>query len=168
MWIRFVLYGLGGWCGEVLYTALVERLLRGDWRLTGTTYLWMFPIYGLIAPLYEPVHNATRQWPRAARAVVWSLGFTAVEWASGRAIARLIGRCPWDYSSKHLAINPYIRWDYFPVWAVVGLALEPVHDFLVRLTPALRAAMLSDGASCQPAVPGREAGRQPVGTEHNA
>jgi uncharacterized membrane protein len=161
MWIRFVLYGLGGWCGEVLYTAVGERLVRGDWRLTGTTYLWMFPIYGLIAPLFEPVHNATRQWPRAARAVVWSLGFTAVEWISGRLIAHFTGRCPWDYSGKRFAINPYIRWDYFPVWAMVGLALEPVHDFLVRLTPALRAALLNEATLPQPPSYGQEARPQP-------
>jgi hypothetical protein len=26
MWIRFVLYGLGGWCGEVLFTAFTESV----------------------------------------------------------------------------------------------------------------------------------------------
>lgn len=143
MWIRFILYGLGGWCGEVLFTALTESLPRRDWRLVGTTYLWMFPIYGLIAVLYEPVHDLIRDaaWP--ARALVWSLGFTAVELIAGWLIAQINGRCPWDYvaARKRFAINPYIRWDFFPVWAVVGLALEPVHDFLVDITPAIRAAL---------------------------
>lgn len=141
MLIRFVLYGLGGWCGEVVYTAVTGSLLQGDWRLKGVTYLWMFPIYGLIAPLYEPVHDLIRGIPWYGRAVIWSLGFTLVELVSGWLIARIIGRCPWDYSDRRWAINPYIRWDYFPVWAVVGLALEPVHDFLVELTPAIAAAL---------------------------
>jgi uncharacterized membrane protein len=141
MWLRFVLYGLGGWCGEVLFTALTDSLPRRDWRLVGTTYLWMFPIYGLLAIFYEPMHDLIREIPWPARAVVWSLGFTTVELISGWFIARLTGRCPWDYSAKHWAINPYIRWDFFPVWALVGLALEPVHDFLVRLTPAIEAAL---------------------------
>lgn len=145
MLVRFVLYGLGGWCGEVLYTALTGSLPRGDWRLVGHTYLWMFPIYGLIAPLYEPIHNLIRDWPLLGRALVWSLGFTLVELASGWLIARLTGRCPWDYSDRRWAINPYIRWDYFPVWALVGLALEPAHDFLVRLTPAIEAALRASG-----------------------
>lgn len=141
MLIRFILYGLGGWCGEIVFTALTDSLPRRDWRLVGTSYLWMFPIYGLLAVLYEPAHDLIREVPLLGRAVVWALGFTAVEFLSGWLIARFTGRCPWDYSDKRFAINAYIRWDFFPVWAIIGLALEPVHDFLVRLTPAIEAAL---------------------------
>jgi uncharacterized membrane protein len=142
MVIRFFIYGLGGWCGEVVFTALTQSLPRRDWRLMGYSYLWMFPIYGLIAPLYEPLHDLIREMPLVVRAGVWSLGFTAVEHTTGRVLERMTGRCPWDYvaAGSRFAINPYIRWDYFAVWAVVGLALEPAHDFLVRLTPAIQAA----------------------------
>lgn len=141
MLIRFILYGLGGWCGEIVFTALTDSLPRRDWRLVGTSYLWMFPIYGLLAVLYEPAHDLIREVPLLGRAVVWALGFTAVEFLSGWLIARFTGRCPWDYSDKRFAINAYIRWDFFPVWAIIGLALEPVHDLLVRLTPAIEAAL---------------------------
>jgi hypothetical protein len=143
MIIRFVLYGLLGWCAEVVWTALLGFLRTHDVRLAGTSYLWMFPIYGSIAFLYEPLHDWIRSAPLPARALVWSLGFTAVEFASGWAIERVTGQCPWDYvaAGARFAINPYIRWDYFPLWAAVGLALEPVHDFLVRLTPAIENAL---------------------------
>lgn len=141
MLIRFVLYGLGGWCGEVLFTALTESLPRRDWRLVGTTTLWMFPIYGLLAPLYEPMHNAIRTTPWLLRALIWAVGFTAIEWLTGWLVARLAGRPAWDYAGRRWAINRYVRWDFLPVWAVVGLALEPVHDLLVRLTPAIDAAL---------------------------
>jgi hypothetical protein len=141
--VRFVLYGLLGWCAEIVWTALLDFARTRDARLAGTSYLWMFPIYGLVAFLYEPLHDAIRAWPWPARAALWSAGFTAVEWASGWAIARATGRCPWDYvaAGARFAINPYVRWDYLPLWAAVGLALEPVHDFLVRLTPAIEAAL---------------------------
>jgi uncharacterized membrane protein len=143
MLTRFVLYGFGGWCGEILFTALTASLPQRDWRLTGRTYLWMFPIYGLLAPLYEPVHELIRDLPLAGRAVVWSLGFTTVEYISGWMIERVTGRCPWDYVANRTryAINAYIRWDYFPLWAAVGLALERAHDMLVHLTPAIEAAL---------------------------
>ena len=142
MLIRYILYGLGGWCGEVVFTALTDSLPKRDWRLVGTTYLWMCPIYGLLAIFYEPVHDQSRDLALLVRAVIWSIGFTTVELITGWLIARISGRCPWDYSEKRFAINAYIRWDYFPVWAIIGLALEPVHDFLVRLTPAIEEALL--------------------------
>jgi hypothetical protein len=144
MGIRFVLYGLLGWCAEIVWTAATGFAAKRDPRLAGTTYLWMFPIYGLLAPLYEPLHDAVRGWPLLGRAALWAVGFSAVEWATGWAIARATGRCPWDYvaAGARFAANPYVRWDYLPLWAAVGLALEPVHDLLVRLTPAIEAALV--------------------------
>jgi hypothetical protein len=97
----------------------------------------------LLAPLYEPVHDLIRDLAWPGRAIIWAVGFTIVEWLAGWLIARLVGRCPWDYTGKRWAINPYVRWDFLPVWAAVGLALEPVHDFLVRLTPAITEALRS-------------------------
>ena len=141
MLIRYILYGLGGWCGEVIFTALTDSLPKRDWRLVGTTYLWMFPIYGLLAVFYEPIHDLIRDLPVLVRALFWAVGFTAVELVTGWLIARVTGLCPWDYSEKRFAINAYIRWDFFPVWAIIGLALEPVHDFLVQLTPAIEEAL---------------------------
>jgi len=94
MLIRFVLYGLGGWCGEIVFTALTDSLPRRDWRLPGKTFLWMFPIYGSIVFLYEPIHNLIRDLPVLVRALIWSLGFTTVELISGWLITRLIGQCP--------------------------------------------------------------------------
>jgi uncharacterized membrane protein len=135
MLFRFVVYGCMGLIGETVYTAIVKLIYERDWRLPGTTYLWMFPIYGLIAPLYEPVHDLIRYYPLPIRAVIWSVGFTAIEFITGWSIGQLINGCPWDYRDKRFAINQYIRWDFFPLWAAVGLAIEPSHDLLVRITP---------------------------------
>lgn len=144
MLIRFILYGLGGWCGEVLFTASRDRL-RGrvhDWKLKGTTYLWMFPLYGSIVLLYEPVHEAIRSWPWIARGACYLIGFFAVEYLAGWLPKRLTGSCPWDYSVwSRFSVHGYIRLDYAPIWFLIGLVLEPVHDFLVRLTPAIQAAL---------------------------
>ncbi len=144
MLIRFVIYGLLGWCIEVGYTAIagvISRRQEGG-RLVGVTYLWMFPIYGLLAPLYEPLHDTIRLWGWPLRAVVYAAGFMAVEYLSGWLLRRLAGVCPWDYTGRaRWHLHGLMRWDYAPLWAALGLALEPVHDFLVRLTPAIEAAL---------------------------
>lgn len=140
--LRFLLYGVGGWCGEILWTSIRDRV-RGrvsDWKLKGTTYLWMFPLYGSIVLLYEPVHNALRAWPWWGRGLMYMLGFFGVEYLSGWVLKRVTGSCPWDYSQwSPYAVHGYIRLDYAPIWLVVGLGLEPIHDWLVRLSPLLLA-----------------------------
>jgi uncharacterized membrane protein len=65
-----------------------------------------------------------------------------VELVTGWLLERLTGRCPWDYSATaRWHWRGYTRFDYAPLWFLVGLALEPLHDFLVRLTPAITAAL---------------------------
>lgn len=137
LFIRFILYGLFGFCVEVIYTAILDSLKNRDWKLTGKTYLWMFPIYGLSAFLFEPVHNSIREIHWVFRFLIWSIGVTFVEFLTGWIIKRITGLCPWDYSQNRFAINEYIRWDYFPVWGVFGFILEFVHDFFVSITPAI-------------------------------
>ena len=143
MLTRFILYGFGGWCGEIIFTALTDSLPSRDWRLMGKTYLWMFPIYGLIAPLYEPVHDLIRDVSFFGRAAIWALGFTLIEYVTGWLIDKATGQCPWDYiaAKQPYAINAYIRWDFFPLWAAIGLMLEPMHDVAVQLTPHIEKAI---------------------------
>lgn len=140
MLIRFILYGLLGWAGEIVWTSVHEKVAgrQQGWSLRGTTYLWMFPIYGLIAPLYEPAHNRIRERPIWARGLLYMSGFFGVEYAAGWLLRRLTGACPWDYTERsRWHVDGLIRLGYAPVWFSVGLLLEPVHDFLVRLTPAI-------------------------------
>ena len=144
--IRFICYGILGWCMEVFWTATTRRLfgLTHDWRLQGFTYLWMFPIYGSIVWLYEPLHNAIRVWPWPLRAAIYAIGIMTIEYITGWLLRRLTGACPWDYSERaRWHIHGLVRLEYAPAWAAVGLLLEPVHDFLLRLTPAIQQALVS-------------------------
>lgn len=137
MILRFVAYGLLGWAGEIIWTSLHEKVAgrQPGWQLRGTTYLWMFPIYGLLAPLYEPIHDRIRGWAWPTRGLLYSLGFLVVEYVSGAFLRRLTGACPWDYTDRsRWHVHGLVRLDYVPVWFGVGLLLEPVHDFLTRLT----------------------------------
>jgi uncharacterized membrane protein len=69
MVIRFILYGFLGWILEIIFTGS-GSLLRGSISLTGYTYLWMFPIYGL-AVFLEPIHDGIRKAPWPIRGLIW-------------------------------------------------------------------------------------------------
>lgn len=126
-----MLYGLLGWSAEVAFTGIHDYLAHRDRRLPSRTSLWMLPIYGLIAPLFEPAHDLMRsRLGTAGRAVVYGIGFHTVEYATGWSLRKLLGAAPWDYSHARLHVDGLIRLDYFPLWALVGVALERVHDRL--------------------------------------
>jgi hypothetical protein len=138
---RALAYGLAGWCSEVLTTGVRSHGRDDDWRLTGTTYLWMLPIYGVAAVLFEPAHEATKRAGTAwwARALLWTGGIYAVEAASGEAIRRVTGEIPWDYARPRGAKPEPTHWRglvrpaYAPVWFGVGLGMERLHDLLDRI-----------------------------------
>jgi uncharacterized membrane protein len=129
---RFLAYGLLGWCGEVFFTGLHDFARHRDLRLPSRTSLWMFPIYGLLQSLFEPLHDVLRQRrvPPPLRALAYAVGFFGVEYGSGRALRALLGEAPWDYTYARRHLHGLIRFDYAPIWALAGLSLEPLHDTL--------------------------------------
>ncbi|HWB67254.1 MAG TPA: hypothetical protein VG708_10565 [Mycobacteriales bacterium] len=138
---RAVVYGLAGWCSEILTTGLRSRGRDANWRLTGTTYLWMLPIYSTAAALFEPAHDAAvrarRPWWQ--RGLAWTAGIYTIEAASGEVIRQLTGEVPWDYARprgqkpepRHW--RGLVRPAYAPTWFAVGLAMEQLHLLLDRV-----------------------------------
>ncbi len=139
MLIRFCIYGLLGWCFEVAFTAITEKAWgrQQDWRLVGHSYLWMFPIYGLLAPLGEPIHNFMRPHFWLLRGIVYTAGIWLVEYGTGWLLRKFTGKCPWDYSMFRGHFKGIVALEFGPVWFMFGLAFEKVHDALVKLTPAI-------------------------------
>ena len=135
IWIRFVLYGAFGCCLEILFTG-IKRLVASrfrDWSLQGKSYIWMLPIYGSAAFLFEPVHNALRDLAWPLRGLIYTAGLYVVEFVTGWLLKKLTGRCPWDYSSRaRFHFRGFVRWDYAPFWFLFTLALEQLHDLLLR------------------------------------
>lgn len=127
---RFFLYGLTGWCAEVLFTGIHDYIRHRDPRLPARSSLWMFPIYGLARPLFEPLHRqlVRHRASTPTRAAAYGLGFLTVEYVTGRALRAAIGEAPWDYSQAAANVDGLIRLDYFPLWAAAGLALERLRD----------------------------------------
>ena len=125
-----MVYGVAGVASEVVFTGARDGLRRQSPALEGHSYLWMLPIYGLSAFLFEPAHAVLRGRTWWQRAAVYSLGIMTVELVTGTALRRAIGVVPWDYSGRTRFVLPggATRLDYAPLWGLAGLALERLHD----------------------------------------
>lgn len=131
MWKRFIIYGMLGLCAEVLWNGF-GAMLRGDILLRGTTCIWMFPIYGLSVFL-EPVHYRIKHLPLIVRGGIYMVLIFAVELISGLLLRWMLGTCPWDYGNKGMSIFGIVTLNYAPVWIVVGIAFERIHDTIIRI-----------------------------------
>lgn len=55
----------------------------------------MLPLYALIQPLFEPMHDALRdRVPLIVRGAVYGAGFMCMEYAGGRLLRRFRGEAP--------------------------------------------------------------------------
>lgn len=174
-YVRYVIYAAVGMLGEVFFTALMDffysRFLCSwnvhhrltpttappNWRdckntkLTGYSFLWMFPIYGLLVFL-EPLSFYVRAMPWPLRGSLYALLFMAVEFLAGWILKLLTGKCPWDYSYHKLSLKGYTRWDFFIVWFIAALMLERLQPVLIALTPHILNA-LWDGSGAMLQIP---------------
>ena len=124
MIIRFLIFGVIGWCLEILWTGL-GSLVKGDFKLESKTSIWMFFIYGCGA-LFQPVIHFLVQYPWYVRGFFYVIIIFLIEFAFGY-IMQKFESCPWDYSHAKLNVMGIIRWDYAPLWFMVGLLFEFTH-----------------------------------------
>lgn len=124
---KYIIYGLIGICFEVFFTGLIS-LVNNDLTMEGTSYIWMFFIYGL-AIFIEPIHNKIRSQNIIIRGIIYMILIYIVELLSGLALRQLIGKCPWNYTDRG-AINSIITLSLAPIWFSLGLFYERVHDYL--------------------------------------
>ena len=127
---RLLTYAIVGWAFDVAFSTAHDAARRKPLRLR--TSPWMFAIYALMLPLFEPVHDRLRgRAPAVVRGAIYGVGIMSVEYVTGRAIRDLTGKWPWDYRYAKRHIDGLVRPDYFPMWAAVGLGAERLHDRLV-------------------------------------
>jgi uncharacterized membrane protein len=133
LWARFVGYGLLGWCIEVAFTGVSRFMHERDLRLTGQSYLWMLPIYGLGGLLLEGIRRLAEPAPLIARGLCYMTAIYAVEFSAGFLIRRLVGHSPWNYYGRtRWQVLGLIRLDYAPFWFAVGLGFEWANDLMMR------------------------------------
>jgi uncharacterized membrane protein len=143
---RAAAYGLVGWAVDSLFASARSGRPR-------PSHLLNVPVYALAQPLFEPVHDRLRDRPVPLRALVYGAGILGVEYASGRALRRLVGRAPWDYRGARFAVDGLVRLDYLPLWAVFGLGLEQLHDRLVGAGATAADAQRVQGGGTSASIP---------------
>jgi uncharacterized membrane protein len=125
---RFIIYGALGWLLEVVWTGL-GALKNRDFKLSSNTSLWMFFIFGMVVIL-EPLFQTLAPFNFVLRGTVYAAMIFLGEFITG-SLLKQADVCPWDYSSSRYNVKGVIRWDYIPVWIVVGLFYERVYWFIV-------------------------------------
>lgn len=118
---NFIKCGLTGWLLEIAWTGFLSFRKR-DMHLTGTTSIWMFPIYG-VAGLFAPLSNKLKHIPAIFRGSIYTVVIFMVEFISG-SLLRKRNWCPWDYSRTKYNVKGVIRLDYAPLWFITGLVME--------------------------------------------
>ena len=129
--LRFIIYGCAGFLIEILWTGL-ESAFNGDKNLKCSTYLWMFPIYGMGVAL-EPVHELIRNLSWFYRGFIWAAVIFLIEYTTGYILKLTLGGCPWNYNKDGeilTSVKGLIRLDFLPLWFGVGLLFERIHDFI--------------------------------------
>jgi hypothetical protein len=121
-----------------LYVTFVEVAYTGlkDWRsgsFQGFTQLWVYPAAGFGGVyLFEQLHDKIRKEPTWFRACVYAMGFLMMEGFLGGLTLSTVGHCPWEYNIHSLAVlKNTVNLAYTPLWGIVGLLGEKVHDFFI-------------------------------------
>ncbi len=120
---NFFKCGIAGWCLEIFWTGF-GSLLSLDRKMTGTTSLLMFPIYGLAA-CFKPIYNFLKNRSTILRGGVYTVIIFTAEYCFGL-LLRSFEMCPWDYSGTKYNVNGLIRLDYAPAWFLAGLIMERI------------------------------------------
>jgi len=113
---------------EVLWTGL-GALKSKNFKLSSTTSLWMFFIYGMVIFL-EPFFRLTAGFNFLLRGLIYAALILTGEFITGMILKR-VDFCPWDYSTTRYHVKGIIRLDYIPAWAAAGLIFEQIYWTLV-------------------------------------
>jgi uncharacterized membrane protein len=135
LWL-FILFGVLGIFGEVVFTAILDIFKHRRLRLHGFSFLWMFPIYGLLAFCFEPAANAIRDFPWVVRGLIYMTGIYLVEFITGTVLTALTGAHIWQYTDRW-NYKGQITLLYVPVWFSVGLLVERYYPWAEKVSRLL-------------------------------
>jgi uncharacterized membrane protein len=122
---------------EIFFTAFydVAKALmasnKPNWSLTGKTYVWMFLIYATIPFFLHFLYAPIKKYNIFIKGLIGVILIFAVEFASGWALEKLTGKCPWEYTEGY-HIMGYIRLDYAPFWFVFAVFVILLYEMLQK------------------------------------
>jgi hypothetical protein len=132
---------LAGITLEVFWTSILDFIKSKNPRLTGVTYLWMFPIYALVPFIYIFVLWQFQNANIFLKGIIYMLGFYVLEFISGYLIKKAVGKSPWNYNrtikifgkryKTHL--DGLICLEYAPIWYLYGIFGEYYFKYLIGL-----------------------------------
>lgn len=121
---NFMKCGLIGWGLECFWTGCGSIRENKDKKMSCATSLWMFPIYGMAA-LISPISHLLKGKNVMMRGTVYTVCIFLTEYGTGSLLKKK-GCCPWDYSSAKTNFKGVVRFDYAPLWFIVGLLYEKI------------------------------------------
>lgn len=131
LWL-FIVFGILGIFGEVLFTGIMGLIKTRKWRLNGESFIWMFPIYGLIAFLFVPLYQQIAGLTWFFRGLVYLIAIWVAEYITGTFLTKLTGGHIWQYTGK-FQLHGQIHFLYAPVWFTIGLLVEKYYNDLEQL-----------------------------------
>lgn len=136
----FSAFACAGTTAEIIFTSIKYNIVipliyseKIDWILDGTSYLWMFFIYGSISFILPPLYRKIKLLNIFLRLIIYAITIFTAEFILGFLLDTITGNCPWLYTNG-ITISGYIRLDYLPFWMVFAFCMERFYLFLVNLT----------------------------------
>ncbi len=135
--LAFLTFGCIGLTSEICFTAVTETIeafgtSEFNLRLMGHTYIWMFPIYGLIAFIGPLLLDKIQHLNIFFRLLIYAGCIYVIEFFTGWLLCKFTGSCPWEYKVGWHFFG-YIRLDYLPAWMFFGWMIERIYLFVMPI-----------------------------------
>ena len=136
--IRFYIYGIQGFCDEIVFTSLLDYYNTGEKALKGHSAISSFFIYGSCSFLVEQLYVALYykygiRWYIRMPLYVCIAYFW--EFSCGM-LLRQFDACPWDYSHYNYNVMGLITLEYAPGWLFLAWCQDLMADYLLRIKVA--------------------------------
>lgn len=132
---RFIIFGILGILGSVLFTAIRSSIVQRRYEFKGEASLILFPVYGMITVIYPIMAIRMGAIPWYGRGAIYMLAFYVLQYLLGLGFTRL-GVCPWKYPSGW-SIGGLVRISDAPVWFIAGLLIEWIYPHVKAMATAL-------------------------------